>query len=41
MPRPSDRYHLRVLRTPREVPNALAYVLLNVRQHRAQRPPPA
>src|SRR2546425_12240207 len=24
------RYHLRVLRTPREVRNALAYVLLNV-----------
>jgi REP-associated tyrosine transposase len=32
-----DRYHLRVLRTPREVRNALAYVLLNVRKHRAQR----
>lgn len=27
------RYHLRVLRTPREVRNALAYVLLNVRKH--------
>jgi REP element-mobilizing transposase RayT len=25
------RYHLRMLRTPREVRNALAYVLLNVR----------
>jgi hypothetical protein len=32
-----DRYHLRVLRTPREVRNALAYVLLNVRKHRSQR----
>ena len=32
----ADRYHLRVLRTPREVRNALAYVLLNVRKHRAQ-----
>lgn len=32
-----DRYHARVLRTPREVRNALAYVLLNVRKHRAQR----
>jgi putative transposase len=32
-----DRYHLRVLRTPREVRNALAYVLTNVRKHRAQR----
>ena len=28
---------MRVLRTPREVRNALAYVLLNVRKHRAQR----
>ena len=27
------RYHLRVLRTPREVRNALAYVLLNARWH--------
>jgi hypothetical protein len=26
-------HHLRVLRTPREVRNALAYVLLNVRKH--------
>ena len=33
----ADRYHLRVLRTPREVRNALAYVLLNVRRHLAQR----
>jgi REP element-mobilizing transposase RayT len=29
----ADRYHLRVLRTPREVRNALAYVLLNTRKH--------
>ena len=27
------RYHLRLLRSPREVRNALAYVLLNVRKH--------
>jgi REP element-mobilizing transposase RayT len=27
------RYHLRVLKTPREVRNALAYVLLNARRH--------
>jgi hypothetical protein len=27
------RYHLRILRTPREVRSALAYVLLNVRKH--------
>jgi putative transposase len=27
------RYHVRALRTPREVRNALAYVLLNVRKH--------
>jgi REP element-mobilizing transposase RayT len=27
------RYHLRVLRTPREVRNAVAYVLLNARRH--------
>jgi hypothetical protein len=32
----ADRYHLRVLRTPREVRNALAYVLLNARRHAAQ-----
>jgi hypothetical protein len=31
------RYHLRVLRTPREVRNAIAYVLLNVRKHWRQR----
>ncbi len=37
------RYHLRVLRTPREVRNALAYVLLNARKHWKERhgaPPP-
>ncbi len=28
-----DRYHVRVLRTPREVRNALAYVLRNARRH--------
>jgi len=38
------RFHHRVLRTPREVRNALAYVLLNARRHWAklrggQRPP--
>ncbi len=31
------RYHLRVLRSPREVRNALAYVLLNARKHWRQR----
>jgi hypothetical protein len=31
------RYHLRVLLTPREVRNALAYVLLNARKHWRQR----
>ena len=31
------RYHLHVLRTPREVRNALAYVLLNARKHWTQR----
>jgi REP element-mobilizing transposase RayT len=38
-----DRYHLRVLKTPREVRNAVAYVLLNVRKHWRERcgaPPP-
>lgn len=37
------RYHLRRLRTPREVRNALAYVLLNARKHWKERrgmPPP-
>jgi REP element-mobilizing transposase RayT len=29
----SDRYHSRLLRTPREVRNALVYVLNNVRKH--------
>jgi REP element-mobilizing transposase RayT len=33
----ADRYHLHVLRTPREVRNALAYVLLNARRHVAKR----
>lgn len=28
-----DRYHARTLATPREVRNALAYVLLNARHH--------
>jgi REP element-mobilizing transposase RayT len=32
----SDRSHVRVLRTPREVRNAIAYVLLNARKHAAQ-----
>jgi REP element-mobilizing transposase RayT len=31
------RYHIRALRTPREVRNALAYVLLNARKHWTQR----
>ena len=35
----ADRYHLRVLRSPREVRNALAYVLLNARRHLAKRLP--
>ena len=30
----ADRYHDRILRTPREVRNALAYVLNNARRHR-------
>jgi REP element-mobilizing transposase RayT len=37
------RYHHRLLRTPREVRHALAYVLLNARHHyyeRHHRPPP-
>jgi REP element-mobilizing transposase RayT len=33
----ADRFHLRVLCTPREVRNALAYVLLNARRHLAKR----
>lgn len=32
----ADRYHLHILRTPREVRNALAYVLLNGRRHAAK-----
>jgi len=32
----AERYHLHVLRTPREVRNALAYVLLNGRRHAAK-----
>jgi hypothetical protein len=37
------RYHLRLLRTPRELHSALAYVLLNARRHWMKRfgsPPP-
>ncbi len=30
----ADRYHLRVLKTPREVWNAIRYVLLNAARHR-------
>jgi REP element-mobilizing transposase RayT len=33
----ADRYRDRVLKTPREVRNALAYVLLNARRHAAER----
>jgi putative transposase len=33
----ADRYHLHVLRTPREVRNALAYILLNARRHFAKK----
>jgi hypothetical protein len=33
----ADRYHDRVLRTPQQVRDALAYVLLNARRHAAQR----
>jgi hypothetical protein len=33
----SGRYHLRPLRTPREVRSAIAYVLLNARKHLAER----
>ncbi len=32
----ADRYHARILRTPREVRNALVYVLQNARKHGAQ-----
>jgi hypothetical protein len=31
----ADRYHVRLLPTPREVRNALRYVLLNARRHAA------
>lgn len=34
----ADRYHARALRTPREVRNGLAYVLLNARKHRRAAP---
>jgi REP element-mobilizing transposase RayT len=34
-----DRYHLRVLKTPREAHRALAYVLLNARKHLGARAP--
>jgi REP element-mobilizing transposase RayT len=34
-----DRYHHHTLRTPREVRNAIAYVLLNARRHLAKRKP--
>ena len=30
----ADRYHMRVLKTPREVRNAIRYVLLNAAHHR-------
>lgn len=33
----AERYHSRVLRTPRETRNALRYVLTNYRQHEARR----
>lgn len=33
----AERYHVRVLRTPREVYNVLRYVLLNARHHAADR----
>jgi REP element-mobilizing transposase RayT len=33
----AERYHARVLRTPREVRNAIRYVLLNARHHAAER----
>jgi hypothetical protein len=32
-----DRYHLRELKSPRQVRNAIAYVLLNARRHAAKR----
>jgi REP element-mobilizing transposase RayT len=33
----ADRYHHKVLKSPRQVRNALAYVLLNARRHAAKR----
>src|SRR5204862_4861445 len=33
----ADRYHLRLLPTPKEVRSALRYVLLNARRHAADR----
>src|SRR5206468_1396915 len=33
----AQRYHARPLRTPREVRNAIRYVLLNARHHAAER----
>jgi REP element-mobilizing transposase RayT len=33
----TDRYHARALKTPREVRNCLAYVLLNARHHLGER----
>jgi REP element-mobilizing transposase RayT len=36
----ADRYHSRVLRSPREVRNALVYVLNNFRRHADQSGPP-
>jgi REP element-mobilizing transposase RayT len=36
----ADRFHLRILRTPREVRNAIAYTLLNARSHAAKRTRP-
>src|SRR5690606_12021460 len=36
-----ERYHARILRTPREVRNALVYVLNNRRKHARQRGLPA
>jgi hypothetical protein len=36
----ADRYHSRALRSPREVRNALVYVLNNFRRHADQKGPP-
>ena len=33
----SDRYHLRVLTCPRQVRNAISYVLMNARRHEKKR----